>query len=89
MTDAEWNHITLLVEQLRAELQYNEDSPTTRGVIIGYIHRFVVDQGKNLLMKGYRISEIAFRLGFEYPHHFTRIFRKVSGMTPREFISSE
>ena len=61
----------------------------TGGTAIGFIHSFVVDQGKNLLMRGYSVSETAYRLGFEYPHHFTRIFRKVTGITPREFISVE
>lgn len=61
----------------------------TGGTAIGYIHSFVVDQGKNLMMKGYSISETAYRLGFEYTHHFSRIFKKVSGMTPREFMSTE
>lgn len=61
----------------------------TGGTAIGYIHSFVVNQGKNLLMKGYSISETAYRLGFEYPHHFSRIFKNVSGMSPREFISSD
>lgn len=169
MSEMEWNHITMLVEQLRVELQQSEDTPALRNVIlgylrlimeycnriylrqleipqskdrdilkrfnhlleeyyrteqqmkrgvpsvayfaeelayspryfgdmvhkatgstaIGYIHRFVVDQGKNLLMRGYSISETAYRLGFEYPHHFSRIFKNVSGITPREFIRSE
>lgn len=61
----------------------------TGGTAIGYIHSFIVNQGKNLLMRGYSISETAYRLGFEYPHHFSRIFKKVSGMTPREFIGVE
>lgn len=61
----------------------------TGGTAIGYIHSYVVNQGKNLLMKGYSISETSYRLGFEYPHHFTRIFKRVSGMTPREFISEK
>lgn len=28
----------------------------------------------------------AFLLGFEFPHHFTRLFKKVTGITPTEFL---
>ena len=31
------------------------------------------------------ISEIAYELGFKYPQHFTRMFKKVTGMSPNEF----
>ena len=31
--------------------------------------------------------ETAHLLGFEYPHHFTRLFKNVTGITPREFLS--
>ena len=24
--------------------------------------------------------------GFEYPHHFTRLFKKVTGITPTDFL---
>ena len=58
----------------------------TGGIAIGYIHSFVIDQGKNLLMNGYNINETAHLLGFEYPHHFTRLFKKVTGITPTEFL---
>ena len=58
----------------------------TGGTAIGYIHSFVIDQGKNLLMNGYNINETAHLLGFEYPHHFTRLFKKVTGITPTEFL---
>jgi AraC-like DNA-binding protein len=58
----------------------------TGGTAIGYIHTFVIDQAKNLLMKGLSVGEVADLLGFEYPHHFSRLFKKVSGMTPTEFL---
>ena len=58
----------------------------TGGTAIGYIHSFVVEQGKNLLMNGHNISETAHLLGFDYPHHFTRLFKKVTGITPTEFL---
>lgn len=31
------------------------------------------------------ISEIAFDLGFNYPHHLSRSFKKIVGITPGEF----
>ena len=58
----------------------------TGGTAIGSIHSFVVDQGKNLLMNGHNVNETAHLLGFEFPHHFTRLFRKVTGITPSEFL---
>ena len=58
----------------------------TGGTAIGYIHSFVIEQGKNLLMNGHNINETAHLLGFEYPHHFTRLFKKMTGLTPREFL---
>jgi AraC-like DNA-binding protein len=56
------------------------------GTAIGYIHSFVIEQGKNLLMNGHNINETAHLLGFEYPHHFTRLFKKETGITPTEFL---
>ncbi len=58
----------------------------TGGTAIGYIHSFVIEQGKNLLMNGHNVNETAHLLGFEYPHHFTRLFKKVTGITPTEFL---
>ena len=58
----------------------------TGGTAIGYIHSFVIEQGKNLLMNGHNIGETAHLLGFEFPHHFTRLFKKVTGITPTEFL---
>jgi YesN/AraC family two-component response regulator len=31
------------------------------------------------------ISEIAYELGFKYPQHFTRMFKKSTGMSPNEY----
>ncbi len=60
----------------------------TGGTAIGYIHSFVIDQAKNLLMKGLSVGEVADLLGFKYPHHFSRLFKKVTGSTPSEFLAA-
>ena len=167
MTPAEWDRISLLIGQMRNELQDHDDSPALRGVLqgylhvileycnriylrqtsfgdkdssdmlkrfnqllldyyaenkqsdlgvpsvqycaselaysprylgdmihkatggtaIGYIHSFVVERGKSLLMHGRNVSETAHLLGFGYTHHFNRIFKKVTGLTPSEFLA--
>ena len=53
---------------------------------IGHIHAFVINQGKSLLMNGHNVSETARMLGFDFPHHFTRLFKKFTGITPTEFM---
>jgi AraC-like DNA-binding protein len=50
------------------------------------IHLFVISEAKNLLVAGdSNISEIAYRLGFENPPYFSRLFKKEVGMSPKEF----
>ena len=58
----------------------------TGGTAIGYIHDFVVNEAKTLLMKGMSVGDTAGLLGFEYPHHFSRLFKRVTGRTPTEFL---
>ncbi|HIX03475.1 MAG TPA: helix-turn-helix domain-containing protein [Candidatus Odoribacter faecigallinarum] len=31
------------------------------------------------------VSEIAYELGFQYPQHFSRWFKKMEGCTPNEY----
>ncbi|MBP5390487.1 MAG: AraC family transcriptional regulator, partial [Bacteroidales bacterium] len=58
----------------------------TGGTAIGYIHNFVIDQAKSLLMKGLTVGEVAHLLGCEYPHHFSRLFKKMTGLTPTDYL---
>ena len=58
----------------------------TGGTAIGYIHQYIINQAKSLLMQGHNISETSRLLGFDFPHHFTRLFKRITGITPSEFI---
>ena len=58
----------------------------TGGTAIGYIHNYIINQAKSLLMQGHNISETSRLLGFDYPHHFTRLFKRITGLTPSEFL---
>lgn len=51
-----------------------------------YIQSKIIDMSKNELLSTQRsVSEIAYLLGFQYPQHFTRLFKREVGCTPREF----
>ena len=58
----------------------------TGGTAIGYIHNYIINQAKSLLMNGHNISETSRLLGFVFPHHFTRLFKKMTGFTPSEYL---
>lgn len=38
-----------------------------------------------VLNPAHSISQISYELGFQYPQHFSRMFKKVVGMTPNEY----
>ena len=46
------------------------------------IRRFVIDLAKDLLATDRTIGEVAYECGFDYPQHFTRMFRQATGQTP-------
>ena len=51
-----------------------------------YIQLTTIDRAKELLTEGGRsVSEIAYEQGFKYPHHLSRLFKKVLGYTPNEY----
>lgn len=55
---------------------------------IEYVQAAVVSAAKNkLLSSNSSISEIAYNLGFKYPQHFTRMFKKQTGQTPADYRS--
>lgn len=51
-----------------------------------YIQLATINRAKELLAEGeLTVSEVAWQLGFKYPHHLSRFFKKVVGLTPAEY----
>lgn len=59
----------------------------TRLSIINYILMVRIDKAKEMLIQNqYRVFEIAQMVGFSDTSYFNRIFKKMTGYTPKEFI---
>jgi AraC-like DNA-binding protein len=53
-----------------------------------HIHLFIIEKAKNsLLNSSISVSEIAYGLGFDYPQHFSNLFKSKTGLSPREYRS--
>ncbi len=51
-----------------------------------YIQEKVIEKAKeNLLSSNKTMSQIAFELGFQYPQHLSRMFKRAVGCTPNEY----
>ena len=53
-----------------------------------YIQNKLIERAKEALLGTDKTtSEIAYGLGFQYPQHLSRMFKRVTGYTPNEFRS--
>lgn len=51
-----------------------------------YIQQKIIEQAKErLLTPATSVSEVSYGLGFQYPQHFSRVFKRATGMTPNEY----
>jgi YesN/AraC family two-component response regulator len=51
-----------------------------------YIQNKVIDLSKQYVLdKELTLNQVAYKLGFQYPQHFTRLFKKEVGVTPSEY----
>jgi YesN/AraC family two-component response regulator len=51
-----------------------------------HVNDFIVNKAKNLLLStGDSVSQIAYDLGFNYPHYFSRLFKSKTGLTPQKY----
>ena len=55
-----------------------------------YIKSTIVDYAKLLLANNsYKVNEIAYKLGFKYPQHFSRLFKHIEGISPSQYRSTK
>jgi len=51
-----------------------------------YIHFYLIEKAKGMLIGTEKsINVIAYELGFEYPQHFSKLFKNKTGMSPVEY----
>jgi len=50
------------------------------------IRRFIMKRAQELLISGSTVNQAADQLGFEYPQHFTRMFKKHFGLSPSDYL---
>jgi len=82
--------VNYCADQLHLSPNYFGDmvKKETGKTAIEFINLRVMDLAKESILDTSRsISEIAYELGFKYPHHFTRAFKKSTGFTPNEYRS--
>lgn len=82
--------VNFCAEQLCMSPSYFSDliKKTTGENASSIIRQFVVRHIKNELASGLSVSEVAYISGFEYPQHLSRMFKKATGMTPKEYLES-
>ncbi len=55
-----------------------------------YVYTRKIDRAKEMLLSGdMKIYEVADALGFESAYYFSKVFKKVDGHSPREYIQSK
>lgn len=75
-------------ERLEVSPNYLSDLLTryTGKSTLEHIHLHIVERAKSLLWNTNKsVSEVAFDLGFEYPSHFSKIFKSNTGTSPKKF----
>lgn len=61
-------------------------SKQTGQTVSEHIQAKLIGRAKEMLLSSSRsMSEIAYSLGFQYPQHMSRMFKRIVGCTPNEF----
>lgn len=58
----------------------------TGGSATQYIRHYLMEKARRKLIEGQSVSAVSDALGFEYPQHFTRMFKKEYGFAPSAVV---
>uniref|UniRef100_UPI00404B6D86 helix-turn-helix domain-containing protein n=1 Tax=Fulvivirga sp. TaxID=1931237 RepID=UPI00404B6D86 len=81
-------NVKYLASQLNFSSSYLSDllKKETGKTAQEHIHLFVIEKAKNQLLGSKNsISQIGYALGFEYPQHFSNLFKSKTGLSPSEY----
>ena len=80
--------IEQMADQLSVSQRYLSDTlkKETGKTSTEHLQLYLIDEAKNnLLNPSKTIAEVAYELGFEYPPYFSRLFKKIEGISPTEY----
>ncbi|MBT32193.1 MAG: AraC family transcriptional regulator [Thalassobius sp.] len=82
--------VTYCADKLHLSPNYFGDliKKETGKTALEYIQQKLITLAKEMVLdQSNTISEVAYKIGFKYPQHFTRLFKKYVGQTPQAYRS--
>ncbi len=93
--DGHFSDSNLSLNEVAAQVNFSPNhfsavfSEATGGTFRDYLTQTRINQAKKLLgATRLKISEVAFQCGYNDPHYFSVIFRKISGQRPHQYRSA-
>lgn len=80
--------VSYLAEKMNMSAHYLSDllKKDTGRSALEHINDFIIDKAKKILLTSTdNVNEIAYSLGFNYPHYFSRLFKTKTGMSPVQY----